>query len=244
MVLGLFMVLCVFFLARAAPLDAAMDRASVLAEAAAARGAEMARAADMSAARAAEIETRFAGVAALLADATARGQDVLDAATERLRGHGDALATAAGLARQAAEDLAASDIDRRRGGFLKASRAVVDGLNALAIDLSRCLSPTLPERLMSAYVAGDRGVFVRRMLTVEGADGRIARAKYADDPAFRGHVDAYIRQFEALRAAAVAADPDAVLTAAFLTSDIGKLYMFLADAAQRPDGAGMAQAAP
>jgi hypothetical protein len=42
-----------------------------------------------------------------------------------------------------------------------------------------------------------------------------------------------------LRASSVAADPDAILTAAFLTSDIGKLYMFLAAAVERPVGAGL-----
>ena len=45
-------------------------------------------------------------------------------------------------------------------------------------------------------------------------------------------------QFEALRAEAMKSDPDAILTAAFLTSDIGKLYMFLAEAIDRPEGAG------
>jgi nicotinamide riboside kinase len=117
---------------------------------------------------------------------------------------------------------------------------VVDGLNGLAIDLSRSLSPTLPEKLMSAFVAGDRGVFVRRVLSMDlGGDAPLLRAKYRDDPVFRGHVDAYVRQFESLRAASVAADPDAILTAAFLTSDIGKLYMFLSAAIERPDAAGL-----
>jgi hypothetical protein len=221
-------------------LDAATGRVADAGADAAASSAALERATEESAVRVATLGARLAEQAALLEDASTRGERVLAAAAEKLRDHGAALTAAADAARHAAEDLAASDIDRRRGGFLKASRAVIDGLNALAIDLSRNLSSTLPERLMSAYVAGDRGVFVRRMLKVDlGGDGALVRAKYRDDLVFRGHVDAYVRQFEALRAAATAADPDAILTAAFLTSDIGKLYMFLAEAAERPDGAGL-----
>jgi chromosome segregation ATPase len=232
--------LCRALEAQSARLDAATGRVADVGAEAASNGEALARATEETAMRVAGLGARLAEQAALLEDASSRGERVLAAAAERLRDHGAALTAAADVARRAADDLAASDIDRRRGGFLKSSRAVVDGLNALAIDLSRSLSSTLPERLMSAYVAGDRGVFVRRVLKVDlGGDGALVRAKYRDDPAFRGHVDAYVRQFEALRAAAMAADPDAILTAAFLTSDIGKLYMFLAEAAERPDGAGL-----
>jgi hypothetical protein len=226
--------------ARAASLDDAMARAVEAGEDVAARGARIEDAADRSAQRIAAIGAQLAAHAALLADASARGDDVMAAAAEKLRVHGESLVAAAEAARRAADDLTATELDRRRGGFLKSSRAVVDGLNGLAIDLSRSLSPTLPEKLMSAFVAGDRGVFVRRVLSMDlGGDAPLLRAKYRDDPVFRGHVDAYVRQFESLRAASVAADPDAILTAAFLTSDIGKLYMFLAAAIERPDAAGL-----
>ena len=47
-----------------------------------------------------------------------------------------------------------------------------------------------------AYVAGDRGVFVRRMLKVDlGGDGALVRAKYRDDPTVLERLDA-IAAFE------------------------------------------------
>jgi hypothetical protein len=182
------------------------------------------------------VGTRLAEQAAVLENASSRGEAVISLALTTLRERGSALVAAADAARRASDELATNEFDRRRGSFLKSSRFVVDGLNSLAIDLSRSLSQTLPERLMAAFVAGDRGVFVRRLLKLDlGGTGNQVRAKYRDDPEFRRYVDDYLRQFEGLRTEAVQADPDNILTAAFLTSDIGKLYMFLAEAVEKPE---------
>ena len=175
----------------------------------------------------------------ILENVSSRGEAVIAAALTTLRERGAALSAAADSARQAADDLTTNELDRRRGSFLKSSRYVVDGLNSLAIDLSRSLSPTLPERLMASFVAGDRGVFVRRLLKLDlGGNGNAIRGKYREEPEFRRYVDDYLRQFETLRGEAVEADPDNILIAAFLTSDIGKLYMFLAEAVERPERGG------
>jgi hypothetical protein len=223
----------------ASSLDQAVQRVAQAGDALGRQASTLEDAAERSERRMTGIGARLAEQASLLESASSRGEAVVQLALATLRERGAALTAAADAARRAADDLAASEHDRRRGSFLRSSRFVVDGLNSLAIDLSRSFSPTLPERLMAAFVAGDRGVFVRRLLKLDpGGGGQMLRAKYQEDAEFRRHVDEYIRQFEALRAEAMKADPDAILTAAFLTSDIGKLYMFLAEAIDRPEGAG------
>ena len=177
--------------------------------------------------------------AAAIAGAAFRGNEAIDSALGTLRQRADGLVAAAEAARKAADEITVSDLDRRRGAFLKSSRFVIDGLNSMAIDLSRALSPTLPERLMAAFVSGDRGVFVRRLLRLDlGGIGASIRQRYLDDSEFRRYVDDYVMQFEQLRRDAGAVDPDAILGSAFLTSDIGKLYLLLAESIGRPETAG------
>src|SRR5262245_25501001 len=168
--------------------------------------------------------------AATIAGAAFRGNEAVDSALATLRERADALEAAADAARRAADEITVTDLDLRRGSFLKTSRFVIDGLNSMAIDLSRALSPTLPERLMAAFVSGDRSVFVRRLLRLDlGGTGTSIRQRYLDDSEFRRYVDGYMAQFEQLRRDAAAVDPDSILGSAFLTSDIGKLYLLLAE---------------
>jgi hypothetical protein len=140
----------------------------------------------------------------------------------------DALLKAASAAQAGAEAIANADLSARRQAFLRASRLVIEGLNSLAIDLSRTLQHDLSERILREFINGDRGVFVRRLLRSNMNDSAEAiRQRFRDDGDFRRYVLDYLSQFERLRADALAADPENILSATILTSDVGKLYIVL-----------------
>src|SRR5262249_47446709 len=149
-------------------------------------------------------------------------------ATELFRRQAADLATASATAKAQAEKLAAVDLAHRRSSFLRASRLIVDSLNSLAIDFSRVLDPSLSDRLLRDYVGGDRGVFVRRLLKLGyGETESKIRDRYEGDQEFRKYVTDYLTQFDKLLAEAKEIDAENILSATFLTADVGKLYLVL-----------------
>lgn len=136
------------------------------------------------------------------------------------------------LRRQAIEE---TDRRQRRQGAVKASAAVIEGLNGLSVDLARAMEEgELPDDVWRRYLGGERGVFTRRLLGQRNRDGHESiAAKYRDDGEFRTYVDRYMRQFDELMRLSTDADDEDVLAAALRSSDIGKLHRLLAAALGR-----------
>jgi ABC-type transporter Mla subunit MlaD len=112
--------------------------------------------------------------------------------------------------------------------------SLVRQLNAAAIDVAKLLSHDVPDGAWQAYLNGDDGSFTRtavRLLRKEEA-GRLS-ALYDTDPAFREHVARYIHDFEALLRRVLQARDGSALAVTMLSSDMGKLYVALAQAIQR-----------
>ena len=138
------------------------------------------------------------------------------------------LAAASATAKDQAERLATNELALKRASFLRASRLIVDSLNSLAIDFSRVLDPSTSERLLREFIGGDRGVFVRRLLRLGQSETETkVQARYHEDPEFRKYVDEYLAQFDKLLVEARDTDPENILSATFLSSDVGKLYLML-----------------
>jgi hypothetical protein len=82
---------------------------------------------------------------------------------------------------------------------------------------------------LKRYQKGDRSVFARRLLRQRD---RFTRSEierlYEQDDNFREQASRYMSQFESLLSQANESDPEQVLSAAFLTADVGKLYLLLA----------------
>lgn len=121
-----------------------------------------------------------------------------------------------------------SDRKMRKQAAMAASASVVDGLNALSVDLSRTLEDELPEEVWRRYLGGEKGIFARRLGSQKERSGqeRIAN-KYRQDGEFRTYVDRYLRQFDELIRRAADADDEDVLIAALRSSDVGKLHRVL-----------------
>ncbi|MFT5540011.1 MAG: ferritin-like protein [Alphaproteobacteria bacterium] len=175
---------------------------------------------------------------------------------EQTRDYGKALATAAeraeGIAetytrmtgeltaasKQASDEAAKirlNSLDAERDRFLRASRLVLDDLNSLGVDLTRILDKPLAEKLWRQFARGDKAVFLRAML-VDHETRKLQAAikqRYEDDADFRKYTDRYLDLFENLLAQASASDPESLLSSAFVTADVGKVYVMLSRAIGR-----------
>ncbi|ABQ69554.1 hypothetical protein Swit_3207 [Rhizorhabdus wittichii RW1] len=111
---------------------------------------------------------------------------------------------------------------------------LIEHLNSAAIDVAKLLSHDVPDGAWKAYLHGDHGAFTRaavRLLRRDEAAG-IAQL-YDGDGEFREHVNRYIHDFEALLRRVLASRDGGALAMTVLSSDMGKLYVALAQAIER-----------
>ena len=92
----------------------------------------------------------------------------------------------------------------------------------------------MPDTAWAAYLKGDRGIFTRRAVRLlDGGDAKAVTRRYNEDPEFRDGVSRYIHDFEALMRRTMAERDGGSLSVALLSSDVGKLYVALAQALER-----------
>jgi hypothetical protein len=130
-------------------------------------------------------------------------------------------------ARELAEEQVNNDFARRMA-------LITDSLNSASIDLTSALSTEVSDTAWEAYLKGDRGIFTRRALRL--IDNRTARAiaeMYQRDDAFKANVSRYIHDFEAMLRSILSTRSGNALSVTILGSDMGKLYVALAQAIQR-----------
>ena len=130
-------------------------------------------------------------------------------------------------ARELAEEQVNNDFARRMA-------LITEGLNSAAIDISAALSSEVSDTAWQAYLKGDRGIFTRRAVRlIDAGTTRAIAEMYERDEAFRSHVSRYIHDFEAMLRSLLSARGGNVMSVTMLGSDMGKLYVVLAQAIQR-----------
>ncbi|MFT3977616.1 MAG: hypothetical protein QM688_10950 [Sphingomonas bacterium] len=124
--------------------------------------------------------------------------------------------------------------DQARESFAKRASLLIEALNSASIDITRTFSPEVADSAWSAYLKGDRGVFTRRAVRLldSGEQRDIARL-YDDDSAFRDQVNRYIHDFESMLRTILTQRDGSPLGVTLLSSDMGKLYVALAQAIER-----------
>ena len=131
---------------------------------------------------------------------------------------------------EAERAIAASD----RDSLAKQVGVLTEGLKSTAIDVTKILSSEVSDAAWGAYLKGDRGVFARRAVKlVEGAEAREILRFYQEDDAFHGAVNQFIHDFEAMLRLLIGARDGSAISVTLLSSDIGKLYVALAQAIDR-----------
>ncbi|WP_082596413.1 hypothetical protein [Sphingomonas sp. Root241] len=128
-------------------------------------------------------------------------------------------------------------VDRERAdsdNFARRTTLLIEALNSASIDIAKAFSAEVADSAWAAYLKGDRGVFTRRAVRLldAGETREIARL-YDADPAFNEHVNRYIHDFESMLRHILALRDGSTLGVTLLSSDMGKLYVALAQAIER-----------
>ena len=130
-------------------------------------------------------------------------------------------------ARERAEEQVDNDFARR-------TALITESLNSAAIDIAQALSADVSETAWASYLRGDRGIFTRRAVTLlDSADAKAVQQHYAGDAEFRGHVNRYIHDFEGMLRQLLSTRDGNALGVTLLSSDMGKLYVALAQGIER-----------
>jgi uncharacterized phage infection (PIP) family protein YhgE len=120
------------------------------------------------------------------------------------------------------------------GDFARRAALITEALNSNAIDIARALDADVSDTEWAAYLRGDRGIFTRRAMRLLGkGEARDVHALYEADADFREHVARYIHDFEAMLRQLLATRDGNALSVTLLSSDMGKLYVALAQAIER-----------
>jgi len=190
---------------------------------------EMSKAVEHAVERSSHIGEELRSHTALLTQTVEKAADTADGLGDKFRSQSLELAKNAETAFAKMEDLSRRQHSSSKDAFLRAAGSLVEELNALALDMHNLLDNEIPEKIWRRYRDGDRAIFARRLF--RSKDEFVVPAlqqRYEQDERFKDMVDRYVDKFEDLFGRAGIADPDSVLSATFITADIGKLYLVMA----------------
>jgi hypothetical protein len=119
-------------------------------------------------------------------------------------------------------------------GFARRMALLTESLNSTAIDVAKILSNEVTDTAWASYLKGDRGVFTRRAVKLlDAGEARAIATHYGEDPEFREHVNRYIHDFESMMRVLLSTRDGNAIGVTLLSSDVGKLYVALAQAIER-----------
>lgn len=131
---------------------------------------------------------------------------------------------------EAEQAIAASD----RDSLAKQVGLLTESLKSTAIDVTKILSSEVSDTAWDAYLKGDRGVFARRAVKlIDNSEAKEILRIYEADDGFHASVNQFIHDFEAMLRLLIGARDGSAISVTLLSSDIGKLYVALAQAIDR-----------
>ena len=118
--------------------------------------------------------------------------------------------------------------------FARRVALITESLNSNAIDIARALDSDVTDTAWAAYLKGDRGIFTRRAVRLlDAPEAKAVAQLYENERDFRDHVSRYIHDFEAMLRQLLSTRDGHALGVTLLSSDMGKLYVALAQAIER-----------
>lgn len=123
---------------------------------------------------------------------------------------------------------------RARNTLAKRSSMLVDSMQSAAIDIAGLLSFQIEDTAWDSYLRGDKSIFTRRIVDQLDSNGTRAITRHFDhDQDFRNQATRYIEEFETLISHVLPDREGHSLAVTLLSSNIGRLYVALAQAANR-----------
>jgi hypothetical protein len=170
-----------------------------------------------------QLEEAAAQAAAVSRDAAIQLRDQLAKVSE-LTGH---LERRVAHARTRAEEQVDNDFSRRVA-------LISESLNSNAIDIAKAMDVDVADTAWAQYLKGDRGIFTRRAVKLlDTPQAKAVMQLYESDRTFRDHVSRYVHDFEAMLRQLLSTRDGHALGVTVLSSDMGKLYVALAQAIER-----------
>lgn len=169
-----------------------------------------------------------------IADSTDAAVDAATRATERLAIQVQAIADQTAIVETRIEQARTEREEADHDTFARRVSLLIDALNSASIDITKTFAPEVTDSAWAAYLKGDRGVFTRRAVRIlDASEARDIARLYDDDAGFREMVNRYIHDFESMLRAILAQRDGSPLGVTLLSSDMGKLYVALAQAIER-----------
>ncbi len=182
----------------------------------------------------AAVRARTVEVAEQLEAAAARASGVSREAAIQLR---DQLAKVNELAGNLEHRVAQTRVraeEQVDNDFARRVALITEALNSNAIDIAKAMDADVSDTAWAAYLKGDRGVFTRRAAKLlDPAESKAISRLFKEEPGFREHVSRYIHDFEAMLRQLLSTRDGHALGVTLLSSDMGKLYVALAQSIER-----------
>lgn len=180
------------------------------------------------------IDAQLSGLGQAVNDAILRNLQLSEAATQRvsaqLQSVSELTTNLEQRANAAREQFDGIDDE----AFTRRIALLTESLNSAAIDVAKILSNEVTDTAWAAYLKGDRGVFTRRAVRLlDSGEARVIANHYDEDHEFRDHVNRYIHDFEAMMRVLLSTRDGNAIGVTLLSSDVGKLYVALAQAIDR-----------
>jgi hypothetical protein len=155
-------------------------------------------------------------------------------ASEQLTGQMMAITETTALVESRIKDARAEREKAESDSFGRRASLLIESLNSASIDITKTFSQDVADSAWSAYLKGDRGVFTRRAVRLlDTSDAREIARLYKEDSEFCERVNRYIHDFEAMLRTILAQRDGSPMGVTLLSSDMGKLYVALAQAIER-----------
>lgn len=169
-----------------------------------------------------------------IAEAADNAVEAAARASDRLTRQMLTIAETTSLVENRIEDARAEREKADSDSFARRASLLIEALNSGAIDIAKSFSTEVTDSAWSAYLKGDRGVFTRRAVRLlDAGKARDVARLYDDDGTFREQVNRYIHDFEAMLRTVLAQRDGSPMGVTLLSSDMGKLYVALAQAIER-----------
>ncbi|MXO65988.1 ATPase [Altericroceibacterium endophyticum] len=124
--------------------------------------------------------------------------------------------------------------EKTDGDFARKMSQITESLNSHSIDIAKAMSQDVSDTAWAAYMKGDRGIFTRRAVKLlDREEAREIAQIYEDDDGLHEIINRYIHDFEAMLRSVLSTAEGNTMAVTLLSSDMGKLYVALAQAIER-----------
>jgi predicted nucleic acid-binding Zn-ribbon protein len=166
--------------------------------------------------------------------ATARAGSAGQHAAERLAGHMVNLVETVSMVDAQVGEIETRFTIRARDSLAARSARLIGQLNTSLIDVQRLLAMPIKDDDWAQYLKGDRSVFARTMAPkLDREASRQMARMYQHDAEFREEASRYVDTFETLIQRLLGDRDGEAFAATMLSSDIGKIYVAIAEATDR-----------